>query len=246
MNEREPWATDGEGRRWIDEYRVYVFAAAAVVLLIFIAAIWFAYDSGRDSARGDVPLVRASEEPYRHKPEEPGGMEVPDRDKLVYNRVSGSEEEGDDVQLRAGPELPIDKPEPEQPATPAPAPDTPAPQDTPAAAEKSPAPAAKPAPDAPKAAAASPSATPSITDGAWLIQLGAFGSADGADRAWRMLKDKYGTLLTTLKPDVDILERAGKDPLYRLRAGPFATRDAADKICARMKAEGQACFPVAR
>lgn len=242
MNEREPWATDTDGRRWIEEYRVYIFAAAGAVLLIFIAAIWFAYDKGQDSARGDVPLVRAAEETWRHKPEEPGGMEVPDRDKLVYNRVSGSEETGDDVQLRAGPELPIDKPEPTSPApqesapaeSPAPAPQTEAPA---AAPEKSPAPA-KPAPaEAP---------APSITDGAWLVQLGAFGSADGADKAWRMLKEKYGTLLTSLRPDVDILERAGKDPLYRLRAGPFASRDAADKVCARLKAEGQACFPAAR
>lgn len=243
MNEREPWATDSDGRRWIEEYRVYIFAAAGAVLLIFIAAIWFAYDQGQESARGEVPLVRAAEESYRHKPEEPGGMQVPDRDKLVYNRVSGNEEIGDDIQLRAGPELPIDKPEPQRPAENAPAAETPAPAPQPeapataAAPEKSPAPAKPAAADAP---------APSITDGAWLVQLGAFGSADGADKAWRMLKEKYGTLLTSLRPDVDILERAGKDPLYRLRAGPFANRDAADKVCARLKAEGQACFPAAR
>ncbi len=42
---------------------------------------------------GEVPLIRADFGPVKVRPEKPGGMEVPDRDKLVYQRMqSGAPE----------------------------------------------------------------------------------------------------------------------------------------------------------
>ncbi|MCC7017673.1 MAG: SPOR domain-containing protein [Rhodospirillales bacterium] len=36
-----------------------------------------------------VPVVRADPAPFKVRPRDPGGMEVPDRDKLIYERLQG-------------------------------------------------------------------------------------------------------------------------------------------------------------
>jgi hypothetical protein len=36
---------------------------------------------------GEVPIIEASVDPIKVRPENPGGLEVPNRDKLVYNRM---------------------------------------------------------------------------------------------------------------------------------------------------------------
>ena len=64
---------------------------ALVVIGVFAGGIWFAYQQGIRHGSGgtgaaDVPLIRADERPTKVKPENPGGMEVPDRDKLIYTQ----------------------------------------------------------------------------------------------------------------------------------------------------------------
>jgi tetratricopeptide (TPR) repeat protein len=75
--------------------------------------------------------------------------------------------------------------------------------------------------------------------GGWRVQLGAFGSAANAQKAWAGLRAKGGGL-AGLQP---IFVPAGA--VTRLQAGPLPSRSAADKACATAKAAGAACFPVA-
>ena len=77
-------------------------------------------------------------------------------------------------------------------------------------------------------------------DGAWRIQLGAFGEEANAQKLWNSLEAKIGGL-ATLQP---YLKAAGS--VTRLQAGPFATRNAADAMCSKVKATGQACISVPR
>ena len=77
-------------------------------------------------------------------------------------------------------------------------------------------------------------------DGAWRIQLGAFGEEANAQKLWNSLEAKIGSL-ATLQP---YLKAAGN--VTRLQAGPFATRNAADAMCSKVKATGQACISVLR
>src|SRR5690606_4633730 len=61
---------------------------AAVVALGAVAAfgigIWFAYDQGvKRGASGAPPLVRADQTPAKVAPENPGGMQIPNQDKLI-------------------------------------------------------------------------------------------------------------------------------------------------------------------
>jgi len=90
-----------------------------------------------------------------------------------------------------------------------------------------PPPAPKPAP-APK-----PTPTLASSGGRWMVQLGAFGSQQGAAAAWSKVAGKLGGLHPSY-------EKAGA--VIRLRAGPLADKAAAARACA---AVGTACFPVA-
>jgi uncharacterized protein len=98
-------------------------------------------------------------------------------------------------------------------------------------------PMSKPAPvrTAP-AAAPAPKPAPAASSGDWRIQLGAFGNEANAQKLWNSLESKIGEL-ASLTP---YLKAAGN--VTRLQAGPFASRAAAEAMCAKVKAKGQACI----
>ncbi len=61
-----------------------------------------------------VPVVRAAAGPVKVRPENPGGLNIPDRDKLVYNRIQGglAQADGGTVErLLPPPEAPLPKPQ---------------------------------------------------------------------------------------------------------------------------------------
>lgn len=94
-----------------------------------------------------------------------------------------------------------------------------------------------PAPRTPTrpAASAAPAPRPATpaSGGRWRIQLGAFSTEANARRAWDGLRAR----LPGLQPS---FVRAGA--VFRLQAGPLASRAAAEQSCAAAR---QACFPVA-
>ncbi|MBF0166681.1 MAG: SPOR domain-containing protein [Alphaproteobacteria bacterium] len=58
-----------------------------------VATWWWAVSGSKSTgSEAEVPLVKADQRSYKSKPTTPGGMEVPDQDKMVYNRLSASEE----------------------------------------------------------------------------------------------------------------------------------------------------------
>lgn len=60
------------------------------------------------SSGGDgIPMVRADPAPFKTRPSDPGGMEVPDRDKLVYQRLQGDSSETRVERLLPQPEKPV-------------------------------------------------------------------------------------------------------------------------------------------
>lgn len=111
-------------------------------------------------------------------------------------------------------------------------PPRPAPQ--PAATPRAAQPAPRPAPPAAQPAPR-PSAPTSLAaaGGRWRIQLGAFSSEANARSAWATLSGR----LSGLQP---FYVRAGN--VFRLQAGPLASREAAARACTAAR---QACFPVA-
>ncbi len=111
-----------EDRRGFDEVeerpgglrRIALLSALVVVLFGFAGIVWYAYEQYRISAGdGQVPLVRADSDPVRVRPDDPGGLEVPHRDRLVLEepRQPGSDEDGGEAAVLPPPEEPIARPE---------------------------------------------------------------------------------------------------------------------------------------
>jgi uncharacterized protein len=75
-------------------------------------------------------------------------------------------------------------------------------------------------------------------DGGWRIQLGAFSNEGSAQKLWNTLENRISDL-GSLQP---YLKAAGS--ITRLQAGPFASRSAAEAMCGKVKASGQACIAV--
>ncbi len=51
---------------------------------------WFAYmERKKPVAIEELPIIKAEETPYKTKPEDPGGMEFPHRDKQIYDAIAG-------------------------------------------------------------------------------------------------------------------------------------------------------------
>lgn len=114
--------------------------------------------------------------------------------------------------------------EPPVAASPEPAPEPVAPREPPAVAK---APAAMPD-KPPVETAAAPAA---VTRGGWAVQVGAFGSATAAQR---LVTDLQGA---GYRAYVSPVTRSGKT-LHRVRVGPEAGRDDANRLAERLKGRG--------
>ena len=77
--------------------RIIAAAALGVALLVGASVFGYAFFSGdsNETANGEPPIIRADSEPVKVVPESPGGLNVPNQDKAVYDRVAGDSANGD-------------------------------------------------------------------------------------------------------------------------------------------------------
>jgi len=150
-----------------------VFVGVIVVAAGAGAGAWYFLD-GWFVGKGDseVPLIRAEGGPVKVRPDSPGGMAVPDQDKLVYDRMEGNGERDVMEKLLPPPEMPLPKPggsaatgsassPSSAPASPPAAAPTPA---APQPAAVATAPTAPPPPAAPAGPAGPPAAKPTVEE----------------------------------------------------------------------------------
>ena len=74
------------------------------------------------------------------------------------------------------------------------------------------------------------------------VQLGAAGSRGPLEAHWEMLRRRHGEALVGLNPLIMPVDSGDSGITYRLRAGPLSDRDAALRVCDRLKARGFDCF----
>src|SRR5216684_1361108 len=142
----------GEDRA--DEYarpdrRLPMMLLTVAAMALFAGGLWFAYVQGTRhpavSAPADaVPLIRADERPTKVKPDQPGGMAIPDQNVSLYNERSGG---APMEKLLPAAEQPMPRPAPAGKETAAPAPPAASPPAaaSPAAPQPAASPPAKPA-----------------------------------------------------------------------------------------------------
>lgn len=69
-----------------------VLALFVVLLALGGGVSWFYWGNDLAVKAGyEVPTIHAESTPYKVRPADPGGMAVPNRDKLVYNRMNGED-----------------------------------------------------------------------------------------------------------------------------------------------------------
>ncbi|MEQ8710407.1 MAG: SPOR domain-containing protein [Rhodospirillales bacterium] len=103
----EDWEEDAPGPRRSGAGKAVLLLLAAVVLVgAGMGAGWLIYSNQAGIGGGGAPLVRAPAEPAKVRPENPGGMEVPDTDKGIYDVVSGNAGEPRTEKLLDAPERP--------------------------------------------------------------------------------------------------------------------------------------------
>lgn len=217
---------------------------ALVVMGVFAGGLWFAYQQGMKrggavTGAADVPLIRADERPTKVRPEKPGGMEVPDRDKLIYTQKRAAVEH-----LLPPPEKPMPRPTTPSAATPS---ASPRPTPIPAAAgAANPAPQAKPQEPAgkppvkaePGTTAAGKSATAQKT-GVTRIQLASVRSEEAARQEWDRIRRANPDLLRSVSATPVRADLGEKGVYYRLETAPLAD---AERICGELKRRKIGCI----
>lgn len=218
----------------------------ATVLLVGAALVW---GMTRMGGPRSVPLIEPDPRPFKVRPDDPGGLRVPNQDELIFERNRGPANNGS-ARLAPEPEGPrLDAlraqvaqppPRPVAPATP----NADAPAVAPSSRTLEPA-ATQPGPAAPAQSAAAPAARPApAPNGAIRVQLGALTSEEAARGEWDRLARRHADLLGAFRPQVVRFEREGQATLFRLRTGGFADAAAAGAFCEQVRARSAPCVVI--
>lgn len=81
------------------------------------------------------------------------------------------------------------------------------------------------------------------TNGSYVLQIGSFKSQADADTAWKNFQGKHASLVGGYGPNVVKVDLGEKGTWYRLRMGPFSSKDGAVATCAKLSADGASCIP---
>ncbi|RED51032.1 SPOR domain-containing protein [Aestuariispira insulae] len=100
--------------------KVLPIAVALVALTSFGGVIWYAYNQGVRSGSEEAAPLLTPEGAAKVQPQDPGGLQIPHQDKLVYNQVEPNQDDTKIERLLPPPEQPKRPPEPvvTEPATP--------------------------------------------------------------------------------------------------------------------------------
>jgi cell division septation protein DedD len=228
--------------------RVFRIVGTLLVMALFAGGLWFAYIEGARHAggtreSGDIPLIHADTRPIKVKPQEPGGMHIPDRDMLIYGQNRPAVEH-----LLPPPEQPMPLPAAPAPAPSAPAATEPAPQPAapPSVASATPAPSAGRQPANPSSAPPKATEARSLLSkaGGLRLQLGAVRSEGVAREEWDRIKQMNPDLLGHLTGVAVRAELGDKGVYYRIQAGPVGDAATAQRLCGELKQRHLGCIIV--
>ena len=86
--------------------RSYLTLGVAVVAVGAIVAVGLHFMGGKDGVGPGIPVIKADERPIKIRPDDRGGMQVPNQDKLVYERLDQGEGDAKVERLLPPPEQP--------------------------------------------------------------------------------------------------------------------------------------------
>ncbi|MCA3419907.1 MAG: SPOR domain-containing protein [Roseomonas sp.] len=240
-----------------------IIAGSVLAVGAVIAALVWGFSRG--STR-NAPLIEADARPIKVRPDNPGGLRVPNQDELIFDRNRGARPA---TQGALAPEA--EKPRVDQlrqqlaeraaqeAARSAPPAATPAPAQpaAPQAAARSAPQAAAPAPPAPPATTSAltapslPAPVPAnaerfapVANGRAQVQLGALPSEAAARGEWERLQRRVPELLSNRRVTLAPLDREGQTTMFRIRTGGFADAATARAFCEEMKTRSIPCMVI--
>jgi len=216
---------------------------------------------------GEIVVISPTTTPVKVLPENPGGLNIPDKDKVVYDRVAVTE---------PMPVVESDLPEPEQPLLPR---DMIEPENredvSPVEEVLLPEPINEHAIDATSDAIEEPVVpveTPSneeVTEEkqqpvvskekeesqpqkkvpaqetvVWKAQLLSSASKDKVESSWKTISKSNAALLSDMPYKIVSATIPGKGTFWRLQVGEFSTKEMALNLCEKLKKKKQDCIPV--
>lgn len=211
-----PWlqeVEDQDAKQGISARAMLVGLLIVLIGAALIAAAFF-WIGRSDVVAGDgaPELIRAPAEPYKVKPDDPGGLDIAGDSQTTYETSAGQDIDSRLNLGAAGADVPANAVEPEPKRLP--------PNET-----REPLPAEKPESPAPRPSGAAGST----------VQLGAFANRAQAERAWTALSSRFPSVASL---DKRIVPFSGG---IRLRAGASSPAQARE-VCAALEAAGEACF----
>lgn len=217
-------------------HRGLAVVLALGVMATSAGALWVGYRLSAGHTRsGDIPLIHADTDPVKVKPDDPGGMEIPNRDRFVFNPTGNMPVE----RLLPPPENPLPRPATtSNPAPPATAPTVAQPAPPAPVATPAPAPAVT-APPQQQTATTVPSPS---GGGGYRLQVGAVKTPEIAKAEWDRIKRQNGDLVGSLGVSVDRADLGDRGVFYRIHVGPIADAAQADRLCAQLRQRGVGCI----
>jgi len=210
--------------------------AAGLLLAAFIVLIL--YTPGvRD--RSDPPRITADNTPFKVKPENVGGVQTPNQDKVVFDVMDGKSPDAK-ATPDPRPERPIKIKAP-KPVVKTPEPVAEAPKAK-APIAKAPAPAARPIATPAPTRVPTPVTIPANGHSDWVVQVASTRSQADAAGVWSTVKGKFPALIEGKYGDVVRVDLGDKGIYFRTRIAGLADKSAAQSLCNSFKAAGQACF----
>lgn len=226
---------------------------------------WFVLAPQYEQAHKEIPVIQRPQTAVKIKPENPGGMDIPNRDKDVYDIVEKKAVDNTVVENLL--------PAPEKPKLPDIVPDdaevdanaknldeivdevtdsVPLKEETKAPDAVAAAIPAKPADvledkkeevkqvvkETPKEVVKE---TQEVAKWAWQVQLIVSKDKNKIEKTWQEWSAKYSSL-KSFSHEIQSDNLGAQGIVYKLRAGSFATKDQAQKACAAIKAQGLDCI----
>jgi septal ring-binding cell division protein DamX len=243
-------------------------AAAVAAVTGFVGIAWYATNQGQKDSATTVAIIQADKSAIKIRPEKPGGLKIPNRDKQVFARINPDGATKNVERLMPPPETPMAKPAapalamtktettppvgPLVPEKPEMRPKPAAPQKAPKIkARSNPVPktvikaAAKPVkPAVKKLAPKKPAKSTVVPKGAFQIQLSAVRSSKGAKAFAKRTRTAHNKILGNVKIFIVRANLGKRGIYYRLRAGPFSTRAKAAAVCGKLAARKASCIVV--
>jgi hypothetical protein len=251
---------DGGGRGSLSGGRGKALGICVALLAFagFAGVAWYAKTQGQKDSSSVVPVIRADRGPVKTRPEKPGGLDVPNQDKLVFTQITPETEKPKVERLLPPPEEPMARPaaaQPKKAAVPVP-PSGPLVPDVPKVSSRPG--GAPPRPDMTVEAEGTAKKkggeiavlpNPKLIDkkpgkGVFHVQFGAVKSRAGAAKEAARITQAHSAILGKLRVAATRAELGNRGVFYRLRAGPIPLRETADMLCRKFAARKIRCIVI--